>query len=321
MVRHLEKRNERRETQKKLSQKRRKKKKLRRFFLLLIFLLLVGSAYTYYQYNKGLSEADGLFGKDGNIEFNGQSADVDKMNVLLLGIDSHGDKYSRSDTIMIAHYDKKHNQPKLVSLMRDSYVDIPGHGKNKLNAAYAFGGPELLRKTIKENFDIDVNYYAIVDFKGFPKVADTIAPEGITVTVPHEMSSGIGMTLKPGKQTLHGDKLLGYVRFRHDSQSDFGRVKRQQEVIGKLMDEALQVKTLAKAPKLWGVIDPYVDTNIPPKTFIVIGKDFLVGNQPDLKSLRLPVEGSYSNERVSGIGAVLSIDLEENKQALQSFLN
>jgi LCP family protein required for cell wall assembly len=205
--------------------------------------------------------------------------------------------------------------------MRDSYVDIPGHGKNKLNSAYAFGGPELMRKTIKENFGIDVNYYAVVDFKGFSKVADTIAPEGITVTVPHEMSSGIGMTLKPGKQTLHGDKLLGYVRFRHDSQSDFGRVKRQQEVIGKLMDEALQVKTLAKAPKLWGVIDPYVDTNIPPKTFIVIGKDFLVGNQPDLKSLRLPVEGSYSNERISGIGAVLSIDLEENKQALQSFLN
>ncbi|WP_405083734.1 LCP family protein [Priestia megaterium] len=318
MVRHLKERTERKQHKRK---KQRKKKRFRKLLLFFLILVIAAGAYVYYQYQQGLAEADGAFGKDGQFDFNGASANLDSMNVLLLGIDSRGEEHSRADTIMIAHYDKDSNQPKIVSLMRDSYVDIPGHGKNKLNSAYAFGGPELMRKTIKENFGVDVNYYAVVDFKGFSKVADTIAPEGITVTVPHEMSSGIGMTLKPGKQTLHGDKLLGYVRFRHDSQSDFGRVKRQQEVIGKLMDEALQVKTLAKAPKLWGVIDPYVDTNIPPKTFIVIGKDFLVGNQPDLKSLRLPVEGSYSNERVSGIGAVLSIDLEENKQALQSFLN
>ncbi|TYR81270.1 LytR family transcriptional regulator [Priestia megaterium] len=309
---------EQREQRKK--HKRRKKKRFRRFVLTVFILFLGIAAYAFYQYQQGLAEADGQFGNDGQFAFHGKSADLDTMNVLLLGIDSRGEDHSRADTIMVAHYDKKNNQPKLVSIMRDSYVDIPGYGKNKINAAYAIGGPELLRKTIKENFDVDVNYYAIVDFKGFSKVADTIAPNGIEVDVPHEMSHGIGMTLKPGKQVLDGEKLLGYVRFRHDSQSDFGRVNRQQEVIGKLMNEALQIQTIAKAPKIWGVIDPYVDTNIPPKTFVSIGKDFLIGNQNSLDSLRIPVDGGFANERVPGAGAVLRLDLEQNQEEIKAFL-
>ncbi|MGV2503450.1 LytR family transcriptional regulator, partial [Priestia megaterium] len=78
-----------------------------------------------------------------------------------------------------------------------------------------FGGAELLRQPIKQNFDSDINYYAVVDFEGFSNIVDTIAPDGIEVTVPHDMSSGIGMTLHKGTQVLHGATLLGYVRFRH----------------------------------------------------------------------------------------------------------
>ncbi|WP_374699996.1 MULTISPECIES: LCP family protein [Priestia] len=294
---------------------------MRRFFLFCSVVLIALAGYVFYQYQQGLAEADGDFQKDGQFEFNGKSANLDTMNVLLLGIDSRGEEHSRADTIMIAHYDKDNNQPKIVSLMRDSYVDIPGYGKNKINAAYAFGGPELLRKTIKENFGIDVNYYAVVDFKGFSKVVDTIAPNGIEVDINQRMSHGIGMTLEPGKQTLHGEELLGYVRFRHDSQSDFGRVQRQQEVLGKLTEEALSLQTIAKAPKLWGIIDPYVDTNVPPKTFVSIGKDFLLGSSNELDSLRIPVDGAFINERVSGAGAVLRLDLEKNRQEIQTFLD
>ncbi|KSU87246.1 LCP family protein [Priestia flexa] len=301
--------------------KQRKKKRMRRFFLFCSVVLIALAGYVFYQYQQGLAEADGDFQKDGQFEFNGKSANLDTMNVLLLGIDSRGEEHSRADTIMIAHYDKDNNQPKIVSLMRDSYVDIPGYGKNKINAAYAFGGPELLRKTIKENFGIDVNYYAVVDFKGFSKVVDTIAPNGIEVDINQRMSHGIGMTLEPGKQTLHGEELLGYVRFRHDSQSDFGRVQRQQEVLGKLTEEALSLQTIAKAPKLWGIIDPYVDTNVPPKTFVSIGKDFLLGSSNELDSLRIPVDGAFINERVSGAGAVLRLDLEKNRQEIQTFLD
>lgn len=85
---------------------------------------------------------------------------------------------------MVIHYNKKQKQPKLISIMRDSYVDIPGYDKQKVNAAYAYGGPELVRKTLKESFDLDINYYAVIDFKGFAKIVDAVAPDGIEVDVP-----------------------------------------------------------------------------------------------------------------------------------------
>ncbi len=147
---------------------------------------------------------------------------------------------------------KRQIDVKLVSIMRDTYVDIPDHGKHKINAAFAFGGPELVRKTIKQNFDIDIQYYAIVDFTGFSKIVDVIAPDGIEVDIPYAMSHGIGMTLQPGNQFLNGDQLLGYVRFRHDIQSDFGRVERQQEALSKLKEQAVSIHSLLNLPKLLG---------------------------------------------------------------------
>ncbi|MER2255841.1 MAG: LCP family protein, partial [Priestia megaterium] len=177
------------------------------------------------------------------------------------------------------------------------------------------------RKTIKQNFDIDINYYAVVDFEGFSKIVDTIAPDGIEVTVPHDMSSGIGMTLYKGTQVLHGEQLLGYVRFRHDNMSDFGRVQRQQEVVLKLKDEVASLNSVFKIPKLLGVMDPYIDTNLDTKSMMLLAKDVVTGNMKDVQSLRLPLDGSFENKTYSGVGMVLDIDLDKNKEALQEFLN
>jgi len=278
------------------------------------------TAFSLYQYRQGLSESDGDFEKDGQFTFNGEE-EVDQINILLLGIDSRGEEHSRTDTIMIAHYDTKTHQPKVVSIMRDSYVNIPGHGKQKINAAYSWGGPELLRKTIKENFDIDVNYYAIMDFKGFSTVVDTIVPNGIGVNIPYEMSHGIGMTLHPGNQILHGDELLGYVRFRHDRESDFGRVRRQQEIISKLIDNAITMNNLVKLPKIWGIMDSYIETNVRIGTLLTIGKDIITEQSKDMETLRIPLNGEFENRRYEGAGAVLDLNLETNKQALQEFLS
>ncbi|MCM3539059.1 LCP family protein [Priestia endophytica] len=311
-------------TERTRNRKRRRRPRWGRIILALILLIVVaGGIYSFIQYKIGLSEAqDGSFAKDGELydDFNGSLPNDGKMNVLLLGSDSRGEDHPRTDSILIAHYDQNTKQPKIVSLMRDMYVDVPGHGKQKLNSAFAFGGPELLRKTIEENFGVDINYYAVVDFQGFPKVVDAIAPDGITVTVEKEMSSGIGMTLHEGKQTLHGDKLLGYVRFRHDSLSDFGRVQRQQEVLTKLKKEAASIGSVFKLPKLLGLTDPYVDTNIDQKTLLLLGKDFATGSTKEVKTLRLPLDGTFENAR-EDVGSVLSIDKEENKKALQEFLD
>jgi len=294
--------------------------------ILFIFILVISSvsAYAFFQYKQGLSVAKSGKIKDDKKQanpFHGDEVKFGKINVLLLGSDSRGEKNARTDSIMIAHYDQETHQSKLVSIMRDTYVDIPGHGKQKINAAYAFGGPELLRQTIKENFDIDINFYAVVDFEGFAKVTDIIAPNGIEVDIPYEMSYGIDTTINPGKQNLHGDKLLGYVRFRHDKLSDFGRVQRQQEVIGKLKNQAISIGSILKLPKIIGALDPYVDTNLDTPTLLSLGKDLLMNNSLDLKTMRIPVKDSYTDERFDNVGAVLRINIDQNKVAINEFLS
>lgn len=279
--------------------------------------------YSVYEFNKGLSEAsDGLYKDDGTTydPFEGPDPQFGEINVLLIGSDARSGENGLSDTLMIAHYNQKTDDIKLASIMRDTYVDIPDHGKQKINAAFAFGGPELVRKTIKQNFDIDINYYAVVDFQGFPKIMDLVAPNGIDVDIPYEMSYGIGMTLNPGEQTLHGKELLGYVRFRQDSHSDFGRVERQQEVLSKVKEQAISVHSLVKLPKLLGVADPYIDTNVDNRTLLTIGKGLLMGKSNDVETLRIPVAGLFEDKR-EDVGEVLSIDLEANKQALKDFLS
>lgn len=301
----------------------KKRKQTRNLLLLIIFLIIIVLSYCIYQYQKGLSEAeDGNYKEDQIMfdEFKGSESQFGRMNILLVGSDSRDEKHSRADTLMIAHYNQNTYKMKVASIMRDTYVDIPGHGMQKINAAYAFGGPELVRKTIAKNFEVDIHYYAVIDFEGFSKLTDLIALDGIEVDIPYEMSYGIGTTLYPGKQVLHGDELLAYVRFRHDRLSDFGRVERQQEVISKLKEQAVNIHTLANIPKLLGVADPYIDTNVSPRTLLSIGKGLVAGKSKDMESMRIPIQGSYENKTVR-VGEVLKIDLTQNTQSLQDFLS
>lgn len=309
----------------KLEQSKHKKRRFRwkKVLIILFVFILIGGTYSIIQYKQGLSAAsDGQYKDDGTTfeQFNGNLPDNGQINVLLLGSDSRGEKGARTDSILIAHYDQHTQQPKLVSIMRDTYVEIPGHGKQKINAAFAFGGPELLRETIKQNFNVDINYYAVVDFNGFSKIVDTIAPDGIKVNISQKMSYGIGMTLNPGEQTLHGKELLGYVRFRHDKLSDFGRVERQQEALSKLKEQATNITSALKLPKLLGLLDSYIDTNVDTKTKLILGKDFITGQAKSVQTLRIPLNNTFENQRYDNVGEVLSIDLDKNKEGLHEFL-
>ncbi|UOE57309.1 LCP family protein [Cytobacillus oceanisediminis] len=289
--------------------------------ILLLSIFLVG-LFTIFQYIEGtVKKVNQPFKKvEATHSFQGEKSKMDAVNVLLLGSDSRGEKQARTDTIMVAHYNPKTHEVKLMSLMRDMYVSIPEHGKHKLNTAYSFGGPELLRKTIQLNFGLDIHHYAIVDFKGFEKAVDLLVPDGIEVDIPYEMSDGIGMTLEEGKQQLHGKELLGYVRFRQDRLSDFGRVQRQQEVISKLKDEAVNLHSVTKLPDLLGLLNKYIDTDIDTATLLTIGKDILSNKSGEIQTIRIPEDGSFSNERHEEIGEVLKVDLEQNKTALKRFL-
>ncbi|ALC90890.1 transcriptional regulator [Bacillus sp. FJAT-18017] len=289
--------------------------------LLLLSIFLVG-LFTIVQFLEGtIKKVNQPFKKaEATHSFNGVKTKTDEVNVLLLGSDSRGEKQARTDTIMVGHYNPKTQEIKLISLMRDMYVSIPGHGEHKLNAAYTYGGPELLRQTINLNFGLDIHHYAIVDFEGFEKAVDLLVPDGIEVDIPYEMSEGIDMTLEKGNQRLNGKELLGYVRFRQDRLSDFGRVQRQQEVITKLKDEAVSLHSVTKLPDLLGLLGTYIDTDIDTPTLLTIGKDILSNESGEIQSIRIPEDGSFTNVRHEEIGEVLQVDLEQNKNALNMFL-
>ncbi len=258
-------------------------------------------------------------------EFNGSDNGDGKMTVLLMGVDQRGAEIARTDTIMIAEYDPAAQDAKIASLMRDLYVEIPGHGYNKLNAAFALGGPELLRETIEMNLGIDTEYYSIVDFQGFTQIVDTLSPEGMEVDVEKNMQyrSGDGTTdiqLQKGTQTLDGKELLGYVRYRSDARGDFARVERQQKVLQLMKDELLTFQGVLKAPRLIGNIQPYIDTNLGGSKMIQVGKDLLLNPVESMDMISIPTTDNVWDERKPyPIGLVLNHDEKSTKQTLQQF--
>lgn len=306
-------------------QKQKKKRKWKLFLFVILAGIVGAFTYSYYQYNQGVSQSLEKIESDTNTvvqeeyEFNGEKDQYGGTNILLLGSDSRGEEKSRTDTIMIARYQPDNGAYKLISIMRDTYVEIPGHGQNRINTAFALGGPELLRETIKENFDIDIQYYAIVDFEGFIQLVDEAFPKGVQINVEKEMSYNIGVTIKPGLQYLDGEHLLGYVRFRHDAVGDFGRVQRQQEVVKEIGQQLTSIQTIPKLPKLIGVVTPFINTNMDTGDMLFIGKDFLSKENRNIDSLRVPVDGAWHDADVNGAD-VLAIDLEENRTVIHEFL-
>lgn len=245
---------------------------------------------------------------------------------LLIGVDTRGEQKSRSDAIILAKYFPEQEKLKLASIMRDSYVKIPGKsGYNKINAAYYYGGRELLKKTIQENFDVKVDHVAVIDFQGFVKMVDLLAPEGVAVNVDQEIIDDMSIQASVGKNVLHGEEILKYVRFRHDDESDFGRVERQQEVMVQLKTAFInQISSFEGMAALPSIIEQglsYLDTDIGLKTIMEMGPKAVFHTPDTVETLRVPVEGSFKDEIYPQSGAVLEMDCTENKKALQEFFS
>lgn len=149
----------------------------------------------------------------------------------------------RTDTIILLHRPAS-GKPTLVSLPRDSYVPIPGRGRNKLNAAYAFGGPSLLVQTVEQVTGLRVDHYAEVGFGGFVGMTDAVG--GVELCPKRNIRDRkSGLRVKKGCQDMDGPTALAYVRARYfDPKGDLGRVERQQEFLGAVFDEASSPTTL-----------------------------------------------------------------------------
>lgn len=304
----------------------KKSKKLRkgRVFLTLLLVLLVGVAgYVFFQYKSGvnLAEAD-MPEAATTMNFDGdEQSETGVENILLVGVDSRGEEKSRSDTMMLVSWNRETNDVKMVSFMRDIFAAIPGvQDRYKLNTAYYLGGADLLKGTLKQMFDLEINHVAVVDFKNFEKVVDIAAPNGVEVNVPHDMSKNIGVSLQKGVQQLNGKELLGFARFRYDAEGDFGRVERQQQVIEALKNEMLRPSSITNYPKLIGAIQGYVQSDITKNDQIKMILGAVKGGDVNVEKLTIPVKDGYVFARDAKSGSVIEIDLDKNLQALNDFL-
>lgn len=291
-------------------------------FILLALIIVVFLLFLWirHSYQSGIQVARD-HGKAAKVyPFNGVVKKDAKVNVLVLGQDREVDGAARTDSIMVAQYDYLTKKMKIVSVMRDIYAEIPGYQNYKINTAYSLGGPELLRKTLKKNLGLDIEYYAIIDFKGFETMIDELAPNGLPINVEKDMSAKIGVSLKKGQHNLNGKEVLGYARFRHDPEGDFGRVRRQQQVIKALEKEMVSVGTLFKSPKLAGIARGYVDSNMKDSEIFRTGFSFIARGEKNIDTLVVPVKDSYSMVDVYDRGSVLQIDKAKNKAAIKKFL-
>ncbi|WP_342488361.1 LCP family protein [Cytobacillus sp. FSL W7-1323] len=286
---------------------------MRKYVIILLALLLAACS-------SGISEKDNRQ-KEKRTTWNNS----EPKTFLLVGVDSRGETDSRSDTIMLARYEPKEERVKLVSIMRDSYVEIPNYekGYHKLNHAYFLGGTELLSQTIEENFQINIDHSVVIDFKGFANILNTVAPNGLEVDVPAAMIEDMNMNIEPGKNFLNGEQLLDYVRFRHDDEYDYGRVKRQQEVLALLKEELknhmTSIEGIAKSPEMMKMIMANVDTDLHIDQMFAMATSVLLNPITDIETMRIPVDDSFVDKNSPHAGAVLDMDYEENISALRQF--
>ncbi|HEY3469608.1 MAG TPA: LCP family protein, partial [Amycolatopsis sp.] len=152
----------------------------------------------------------------------------------------------RTDTIMVAHLPDNSTKPTLLSLPRDSQVKIPGHGTNKINAAFSLGGPKLLAQTVEGATGLHIDHYAEIGFGGFAKIVDAIG--GVDMCIDKDMNDTVtGISIKAGCQSLDGRSALGFVRMRHSDatpRSDLDRVANQRKFIGALVSQIASPGTL-----------------------------------------------------------------------------
>jgi LCP family protein required for cell wall assembly len=157
----------------------------------------------------------------------------------------------RTDSIILVHVPEGGGKPALISLPRDSFVPIPGKGSNKINAAFAFGGPKLLVNTVEQVTDLRIDGYVEIGFAGFASVVDSLG--GVDICVKFDMNDKkAGINLKKGCQTLNGKNALGYVRARYsDPRGDIGRADRQRQFLAAIMKKAATPSTVLIPTRYW----------------------------------------------------------------------
>ncbi len=311
-------------------------KRIVKLALWALLLTMAGMVFMFFKcYNSVGSKAEAEV-------FNGQSTQ-DGVNILVLGTDARPENSQdaiRTDSIMVVNINNSDKKIKMVSFMRDTLINIQGYDY-KLNAAYTLGyqndqqGAENLRQVLQENFGIEIQHYVMIDFSTFATAIDTIFPNGVqmdakfstidgqvvsSVEVPDDLGFASGgspyQTIQVGPQRMDGKTLLNYARFRKDDEGDFGRTRRQQEVMSAIMTQIKDPTKLFTGSEALGKVYALTPTTISPLFMVTNGLPAALDASNGMVQTTIPENGDWIDgyDIYGGLG--LEIDFEKYSQRL-----
>lgn len=329
-----------------------KKRNFKRYFKWLLWLLLFLILGIVFMFFKGMLDISGNkqnYKPATSETFNGVDT-RDGTNILVLGSDkrvTQGSTEARTDTIMVVNVGNKDKKVKIVSFMRDTLVNIPGYSYNdytydmKLNSSFNLGeqdnhkGADLVRKTLKANYDIDCKYYIMVDFETFAEAIDTLFPGGVkidakfatvegeavpSVEVPDDLRMKDGIvpqqTIKVGEQKMDGRTLLNYARFRKDDDGDYGRTVRQQQVMEAIMSQVKNPASLFTGSAAIGKIYALTSTNVSFPFAMQKGLSTMT-NGEGVEHVTVPENGDWIDEYDMYGGQALQVDFVKYQKQLK----
>lgn len=240
-------------------------------------------------------------------------------NILLMGKDD-----GRSDSMILVSIDKRHKKLKMTSIMRDCYVHIPGHQDDRINVAYADGGPKLTMQTIERNFGVAVDRYALVDYDTFPQIIERLG--GVQIELSQGEASLVNQyseepnakkRVKAGTNNLTGKQALYYARIR-DIGNDYERTLRQRKVLSSLIS-----KVKANPTMIDGVLRkilPEITTNIQPSEMQDLFWNALTYLNYPTSQYRVPADGTFDDQQEIRDMKVIVLDMEKNRKLWWDFL-
>jgi LCP family protein required for cell wall assembly len=313
------------------------KKKIILLSILALLIFIIGFAGVYAWRVLGSMKTAEINKDNESVGINQETADkLDKqndiLNIAFFGVDQRDkNENGRSDSTMVLSIDKKHNKIKMTSIMRDSYVNIEGHGKDKLNHAYSFGGPQLAIKTLNQNYGLNIRDFVAVNFGDLAKIIDELG--GVQIDIKsnevslvneyiNDVASVTGLKGTPlrgaGTQTLSGVQAVAYSRIRYVGNGDFERTERQRTVLTALFNK-IKAAGPSEYPSLVNKLMPYVQTSMNPLDIIKIGTSALTNGITNLEQERFPVDGYCNGATINGVW-YLQFDEQATKDQIYKYI-
>ena len=320
--------------------KKKKKKKsclgslLKTVFILILVAVAGGAVYSAVLFSRlnrsqdaDSADLEGYVQQPSDAPAWDVKSDNSIINILLIGADENKDgSDGRSDTNMLMSIDQPSKTIRLVSFLRDSYLEIPTVGKTKLTEAYSYGGAALTMQTLENNYRVNIDKYISVDFDSFTQIIDKMGGLDVPMSASacKQENANMGTNLTAGVNHLNGKLCLYYARIRQATDdfgsNDYGRTGRQRQVVELMLQKMKSLNPVDMTKIMYDYL-PDVDTNLSDPELLQLASIGAVLSDYKIEKQQMPAQGTFDDqETIAGVGKVITLDLEQNCSILREFL-